>query len=164
MNQEEAPPKFLDQLVSWKGLQVGAIIVYGGLTVFLTVEGFCTGTWSPVLVVSAFSLLVMIARTIWTAHKGLWGSKYSMAIQKKHLTLWAPAFLPERTAAVAIILIAYLAILRPDGGNVVSTVFGLLITGGLVAAVITSPHTIIDLIDTLDQAQEEERNWHRPTR
>src|SRR5699024_12351608 len=84
--------------------------------------------------------------------------------KKKHLTLWAPAFLPERTAAVAIILIAYLAILRPDGGSVVSTVFGLLITGGLVAAVITSPHAIIDLIDTIDQAQEEARNWHRPRR
>lgn len=164
MNSQIPAPTLLDQVISWKGLQIGAIAVYGGLTLWLTLEGLVSREWSAVLVVSAFSLLVMIARTIWTSHKGLWSNKYSMAVQKKYLTLWAPAFLPERTAAVAVILIAYLAIVNPEAGSVVSTVFGLLITGGLVAAVITSPHAIIELIDTLDQAQQEEHNWYRPRR
>lgn len=158
MKKPKTEPTWTDFIVSWKGLQIAAISAYSLLTIALIFHGFRTGEWSPVLVVSVFSLLTMIARTIWTKHHGLWGKKYSWEVRKKHLALWAPAFLPERTVAVALVLIGYLALAKPENSAVVSTVFGLLITGGLVSAVITSPHNLIDVKETLDKAQQLEDN------
>lgn len=148
--------------MSWQGLQVGAVVVYAILTVYLLWAGVVDGVWSPVLVTSALSLIVMFGRFIWTRDVGFWGKTkhnpggYSKAVRDRHLVLWAPAFLPERTAVVSVILLGYLAVFRPELSGVVTTVVGLLATGGLLAAVVTSPHGLFELQKVLDESQFEE--------
>lgn len=159
MSDESRSTRTLNWVISWRGLQWASVLTYSALALGLLYYGVCRGQWSPVLLVTVFSLLAMIARLSWAKSKGLCGDKYSHSVRKKHLTLWAPAFLPERTAVVPVILVLYLSIMKPEVEGVVSAIFGLLVTGGLIAAVITSPHTLVQLVDDLDEAQRKENGW-----
>lgn len=148
-------------VINWVVLQWVAVITYAILSLWLIAEAVTGPDWNPgpLLVTSLFSLLVMTARLTWTHDAGFWGkskkngSRYAQAVKKKHLQLWSPAFLPERAAAVSLILMAYMSFFSSDLGGGASTIVGLFTTGALLAAVVTSPHALFDLQKDLDDEQ-----------
>lgn len=95
------------------------------------------------LVILAVSFFVMASRAVYAWWHGLW--KYGVS--------WAAeALKPERTAVVTlgiVILVAAVGLVGgfdpPKGDNAVGILVALFLTGGLFAALITSPHNLIEL-------------------
>lgn len=148
--------------VSWKGLLWAALIAQVAtvaITLCLCVTGHASAT--ALLITSLFTVLVLVGRLLWTYDAGFWGKKpkdartYSEAVRTKYLTLWAAAFVPERTVVVTLILLGYLLVDGFDSA-VAKALIGLFATGGLLAAIVTSPHALFELKAKLDEAQDEE--------
>ncbi|AZT99954.1 hypothetical protein CXR29_03890 [Brevibacterium linens] len=97
------------------------------------------------------SAIVMIWRAIYAWKSGLWG---------RHISWSVEALKPERTAIVTMgimVVIAAVGVIGdlnpPAGDKSVDVLVALFLTGGLFAALITSPHSLIELAES-DQREE----------
>lgn len=128
-----------------KELQIVACAVYAALAVgfFWIVDH--PASQLATIVVLVVSLVVMVWRAIYAWRHGLW---------ERNLSWSAEALKPERTAVVTmgiVLLVVFVSVAggfdTPTADKSVGVIVALFLTGGLFAALITSPHNLIELAE-----------------
>lgn len=114
-----------------------------------------------VLAVFAISALVMASRFGYAVRNGLWKADRAT---NEHVSIWAEAFIPERTTVVSLLIFGVMTIgpLRDlyEQDEVTDVLNALLVTGGLIAALITSPQHLPKLVKVVaEDRKESETPW-----
>lgn len=111
----------------------------------------------PITVLTVFgvSAIVMVARLIYSRRHGLWANN---RLTNEHVSIWSEAFIPERTAAVSLVIFGVMGIppIRDlyQQDEVTEVLNALLVTGGLLAALITSPQHLPRLVKTVEMHRQ----------
>lgn len=100
-----------------------------------------------ILVVFAISALVMALRLRYAVRSGLWATNQ---VTNKNVSIFSEAFIPERTTVISLLIFFVMSFgplddwYEPD--EVTDVLNALIVTGGLIAALITSPQHLPKLV------------------
>lgn len=103
-----------------------------------------------IVVVFGISALVMGGRLGYAVSNGLWATN---KVTNKSVSIFSEAFLPERTTVVSLLIFVVISfgplndLYQPD--EVTDVLNALIVTGGLIAALVTSPQHLPRLVDTV---------------
>lgn len=128
-----------------KEVQLCACVAYAALAAGFFYFANHPAEQLATFVILIVSFVVMVWRAIYARKHGLW---------KRHLSWSVEALKPERTAVVTMGIVILVAVVMVAGGfdtpsadKNVGVIVALLLTGGLFAALITSPHNLIELAE-----------------